>query len=203
MRHWRIYRNLAVIYAVALVFFIAENARQMQSNDVFLKPDNRYTQVINQIYPERNEARWRVAYRTFAGAKLELNSAGIRQDPQRAELALKQWQEELAAAAETYRQTIDGGMVSEEMVFYQYALALMRMQAEPTKIDQAIADWRRHYPFSREPPLEQMRQDIEKGLQSLKEQIRQAKEQQQLEELRRAREKLHQNRSGEDKARRP
>ena len=198
MRHWRLYRNLALIYAVALIFFVAEYYRRMQEDDVFLNADSKYTEVISQVYPQRNEPQFYAGYRAMANSH-GVSPDKIRQDPEAAALALKDWQDELAAAAEHYQKSIDGGMISQEMLYYQYALTLMRLRADPSAIDQAITEWRRNYPFSRLRPLEYWRNTIDEGYEKMIRQLQEAQRQKELDRLREAREKTFQDRRPSDR----
>lgn len=199
MRHWRVYRNLALIYAVALVVWLGEYRRGMKEDDVYLAPHSKYTEVISQIYPQRNEPQFYAGFRSVASAKLDETPDQIREDPARAELAVKKWEQELAAAAEHYQRSVEGGMISQEMLFYQYALTLMRLRADAAQIDKAIADWRRNYPYSRLRPLEEWQSTIDRGYEGLMRQIQHARQQRESDRQREEMEKAYQGIRAKDR----
>ena len=73
----------------------------------------------------------------------------------------------LREAAQHFERAISMGLKSEESLYYNYALTLIRIQGDPVRIDRAIADWRREFPFSERRELEQRRKSIELQLRNL------------------------------------
>lgn len=182
MRNWRNYRNLAIIYGVALVVWIGEYRRRMKEEDVFVAPDSRYAQVASELYPDRCEPEFYQGFRVQRPAELELTQQAQGTDPLHVEQLVAEYQKKLKIAAEHYQRSIQGGLVSREELFYYHAVSLIYLRADAAQIDQAIAAWRRNYPYSRREDLAKVRQAIDANFQRLTKQVEEIRQRKELEQ---------------------
>lgn len=89
-----------------------------------------HTTVFNQTFPGHPDARYR-----WTKSLIE--------------------KDDLEGARRTLEDLIDGGVISSEMVLYDYAIVLIQLKADRKEINAAIENWQKHFPRSeqRDPRL--------------------------------------------------
>jgi hypothetical protein len=136
MKWFAPYRSLAVIYGVVLIIgigeFVIKRKRPPDHQQIFIDPVHNFPDTVDKLYPQRAENYY------FRGrrAEISLPYPFTMLDVQRAQLA----------AANHYEQCLAAGLRSDENVIYNYALALMRSQSDPARIEVVIQQWRRDFP---------------------------------------------------------
>jgi predicted CXXCH cytochrome family protein len=169
---WRApYRSLFIVYAVAILaggveFFRAHSHRRAEP-DIYADPARNFPEVMSRLYPGSSEAEYMLGRHFEAGAGRNFDPTELQRDPRVLQEFVNALNRDLRKAARHYELAIGMGLKSEEALYYNYALTLMRIQADPERIDRAIFAWRHDFPFSDRRDLEQRRQAIEKQVRQL------------------------------------
>ena len=160
MTMWRNspFRTLAVVFAVGIVVGICEYViGTRHERDIYGDPRHNFSDAMARLYPGTAEAEY------LLGRKLE--SESIRKSVSGAGTQLTpDAQARLKEAARHYERAIEQGLKRDENLFYNYALTLVRTQADSEKLERAIAAWRKNFPYSIRRPLEERRKSIENQL---------------------------------------
>jgi tetratricopeptide (TPR) repeat protein len=169
---WRTpYRPLVLVYVVAILAGINEFRRGpadvRREAEIYGDPVRNFPEAMATLYPNRAETEYLLGRRDEAVAERRFHTGELQRDPTLLPRFMNAFTVDLKAAARHYDRAQEMGLKSEENLDYNYALTLMRIRAEPARIDRAIATWRRNFPFSTRRDLEQRRQSIEKQLRQL------------------------------------
>jgi len=159
------YRALAVVYTAAILIGIFEYSRDPGNvPDIYGDSVRNFPMAVARLYPGRPESEYLLGRRLEAIVENRFNRVDMQRDPAMLRQFLNDWNVSLHESAQHYERAIDLGMKSEEDLLYNYAITLIRIRADPRRIDQAIAAWRYHFPFSERRALELRRQAIEREL---------------------------------------
>jgi tetratricopeptide (TPR) repeat protein len=152
------FRTLAVIFGVAVVAGIWEYVvGTRHERDIYGDPHYNFPDAMARLYPGSAEAEY------LLGRKLE--SESIRKSISVTGTQLtRDAQSSLKEAARHYERAINLGLKSDENLYYNYALTLVRIQSDSEKIDRAIAAWRKNFPYSTRRSLDERRRAIENQL---------------------------------------
>jgi predicted CXXCH cytochrome family protein len=162
------FRTLLVVYVPVVLIgvfeFFSGSGHSKYEPDIYGDPTRNFPDAMKRLYPGRPETEY------MAGRRFEATAS---RKAERGELALPDAMKELNAgyreAARHYEQAIAAGLKSDESLFYNYALVLIRLRAKPERIDRAIADWKINFPYSVRQDLNERRRMIEALLQKLPE----------------------------------
>jgi hypothetical protein len=151
-KYLRPFRALILIYAAVSIAAVHEV--QQGSVEVYGNPNSNFIQTIQTLYPNRPETHFDL------GRDAE---AAVIQRP----VDSRQIRHHFSIAAQHYERALSQGVKSNENLLYNHALALMRMKADPTQIDEAIANWKRNFPHSTRRSLEERRRRIDDQFENL------------------------------------
>jgi hypothetical protein len=135
------YRSLLMIYCAAVLVGLGEYFGILRPDDYSSYVDrvDNFPETMGELYPNRPENHY------HRGRRAEISL------PDR--VAIAEFQRAQLEAAEHYRQGLMAGVRSDENLIYNYALTLMRIEAEPAEIEAAIEQWRRDFPTSKRQDL--------------------------------------------------
>jgi hypothetical protein len=160
------YRTLVVVYAIATLVGICEFLRwPINVNadpDMYGAPAPNYPETMARLYHRRALTEYLLGRRFEALATRHFNREELQRNPELLQKFLSDLIVELQSAARYYENALAAGLKSEEDLHYNYALTLIRIGADHSRIDRAIATWRYHFPHSDHPDLERRRQAIER-----------------------------------------
>lgn len=161
-------RSLAMVYVLAalagLVEFHRRPANVPVGADTDGNPVRNFPEAMATLFPNRAETEYLLGRRCEVIAERRFKSSVLQRNPKLLPQFMNALNDDLQEAARHYERAQALGLKSEENLDYNYALTLMRIRADPARIDNAIATWRRNFPFSDRRDLEQRRQAIEKQL---------------------------------------
>jgi hypothetical protein len=165
------YRSLAMVYVVAALAGVLEFQRRPASvsgaADTYGDPVRNFPEAMATLFPNRAETEYLLGRRCEVIAERRFKSGELQRNLELLPEFMKGLHDDLQEAARHYERAQALGLKSEESLDYNYALTLMRIRAKPARIDQAVATWRRNFPFSDRRDLEQRRQAIEKQLRAI------------------------------------
>jgi len=148
------FRSLAIIYGIAVLVGIAEFVLMREAppdpNGIFVDPVHNYPETMSKLYPGRAENLY------FEGRQVESSVPTPKTVDE-----LHRYQQAQRAAAEYYERGLAAGLRSDENLIYNYAVALMWAQADPAKIEAAIATWHRNFPASEREDLAELYKEIQ------------------------------------------
>lgn len=166
------YRPLAIVYVLAALAGLMEFHRRpadvQREADAYSNPVRNFPEAMATLFPNRAETEYLLGRRFEIIAERRFKSSALESNPDLLPQVMKALNADLQEAACHYERAQALGLKSEENLDYNYALTLMRIRAEPARIDQAIATWRRNFPFSDRRDLEHRRQAIEKQLRAIR-----------------------------------
>ncbi len=165
-------RSLLIIYAIAILLGTVEYIGAFTAPDNLVSPVHLYSAAMSYLYPKTAEAEFLMGRQFEVQAGQGFNREEFRRNPDQYRKFLEQTNKDLTEASRHFQRAIELGLKSDEMLYYHYALTLMRLQEDPVRIDQAIAEWRRNFPFSAQPDLQVQRQRIEEQLQQIPTSVR-------------------------------
>ena len=141
------FRTLLVVYLLAALVgsceYFSGSRGPMLELEVYGNPVHNFPEAMWRMYPGRADAEFQLGLGLDARAARR-SLQGNRRSPQ----AMNEVQAGYQAAARHYHRAIEMGVKSEEKLYYHYAIALIQVHADPALTDQAIADWRRNFPYS-------------------------------------------------------
>ena len=153
---------LFAVYFVAVLAGLCEVYSgpriQMLNLEIYGSPGHNFPEMMWRMYPDRPDSEYMLGMEFDAGATRQMMIHGPQFQPQSTDEVTEGFRE----AAKHYERAIHMGMKSEERLYYNYVLALIRIRADSDRIDRAIADWRQHFPNSTRPDLAQTRQAMER-----------------------------------------
>lgn len=153
------YRVLAIVFSIVgvagLIEYASEGGSKSHSGHA---PSG---DAMRGIYPQRAETEYYLGRQVEAHvAEMDVQSA--LKDAQHLFLPfMEERDRRLQEAAGHYERAIAGGLKSNEDLYYNYALVLMRLGAAPVRIDEAVARWRKNFPNSQNVDLTERRAAIE------------------------------------------
>ena len=165
------YQTLFVVYSLVILSgtweFFSRPAKPAPEPDIYGSPAPNLPETISKLYPNRPESEFLLGRRfeTLAGRGYRQDE--IQRNPELLQKFVDDLDAKLCEAAQHYERAIKLGFNSEENLHYNYALTLIRIQADPGEIDRAIAVWRKNFPLSDRRDLQQRRQSIEQQLRQL------------------------------------
>ncbi|MBS0204340.1 MAG: hypothetical protein JSS49_15660 [Planctomycetes bacterium] len=162
------FRTLCVVYLLAILagFYegVTKSTHSQPDPDIFGDPVRNFPEAMARLYPGTPEAEYLTGRRIEAIAG---ERAARKRGSQPLSDVISEMNVDLRVAANHYERAIQMGLKSEENLYYNYALTLIRIQAEPAQIDRAIADFKRYFPHSSRRDLRQRRRLIEEELRQL------------------------------------
>ena len=162
------FRTLFVVYLLAILAGVYEGVTKSThprpDPDIFGDPVLNFPEAMARLYPGTPEAEYLTGRRIEAIAG---ERAARKRDSEPLSAVISEMNVDLREAAKHYERAIQMGLKSEENLYYNYALTLIRIQAEPQQIDRAIADFKRYFPHSSRRDLRQRRRLIEQELRQL------------------------------------
>ncbi len=162
------FRTLTVVYALAILAGIVEIVGgPSREPDIYGDPKRSFPDAFARLYPGSSEAEYLLGRRFEAAAGRNFNQDELRRNSVLMQQFMTEVNGSLREAARHYERAIAMGLKSEENLYYNYALTLIRIQAEPDRIDQAIAMWRQNFPYSARRDLEERRKSLEQLLRQL------------------------------------
>src|SRR5688572_3130255 len=183
------YRVLVIVFATAGVAGLMEYGSKGRSGP--RGGQEQKGDAMRAIYPQRAETEYYLGRQTEA-LVAEMDVQGALKDPQRLFLPfMEERDRRLQEAARHYERALAGGLKSNEDLHYNYALVLMRLGAEPARIDEAVARWRRNFPNSQNVDLAERRAAIELQNRELAALIATLRKEQEIEKRRRSLEELY------------
>lgn len=166
------YRSLIVVYALAAVVGICEfihgPANSQSEIDIYGDPARNFPEAMVKLYPGRPETEYLLGRHFEAAAGRRFSQEELQRDPRLLQQFLTELNVNLREADKHYERALAMGLKSEENLLYNHALTLIRIQADPRRIDRAIAAWKRQFPFSDRRDLQLRRQSIDAQLRQLK-----------------------------------
>lgn len=157
----RRYRILIVIYGMAvalaacemrlkgtfpavLVRSFPELAKSPGEASLLLEPGQaNYTDALMKLYPSRPEATFAQGFQAKVCVEQELLL------PEPSEVCEKFVGKDLHEARRYYEQALTTGIKSNEYLFYSYAEILIKLGEDQEKIDAAMANWYRNFPYTK------------------------------------------------------
>jgi|CXWL01.1.fsa_nt_gi hypothetical protein len=141
MKWFASYRSLLLIYGLAVFVGLGEYFQIFRPDDTgsYVDPVDNFPETITNLYPDRAENHYHL------GRRAELSIPGG--------VTIAEFQRYQLEIAEHYRQCLKAGLRSDENVIYHYALALMRIEADPAEVEAAIEQWHRDFPTSKRRDL--------------------------------------------------
>src|SRR5579864_1720291 len=133
------YHSLAVVYTLAILAGSCEYSRgpavSNGERDIYGDPDGNYPETMARLYRDRPESEYLLGRRLEAEASRRFNQEQLHRDPKLLEPFMAELKSTLEHAALHYERALDLGLKSEEHLYYNYALTLIRIEAEPDRID--------------------------------------------------------------------
>lgn len=163
------YRTLALVYGLALLAGLIEYfSGKPREPDIYGNPQRNFPEAMSRLYPGSSESEYLLGRHFEAAAGRNYRPEEASRNKAMAEQFIRDLNANLREAARHYERAIELGLKSEENLYYNYALTLMRTQADPKQIDRAIALWKQNFPYSTRTDLEARRASIEEQLKKLK-----------------------------------
>lgn len=157
------FRTLFAVYAVATVCGLVEYIGVAQGRNQYDSPIHNLSAAVSRLYPGTSEAEFQLGRQFELQAHQGYNRDEFRRNPDLFKKYLEGVKANLTIAARHYARAIELGLKSDEELYYHYAMTLIHLQDDPARIDRAIADWRRNFPFSEKPDLNMQRKTIEEN----------------------------------------
>lgn len=163
------FRTLFVIYAAAMMAGICEYIVNPSSRvpDSYESPVHNFSTAVSRLYPRTAQAEYLLGRQFEVQAGQGFNRDEMQRNPAALTQFMSSLNADLTKAARHYKRAIAMGLKSEETLYYNYALTLIRLRDDPTRIDRAIADWRRNFPYSNLRDLEEQRKLLEEQARQL------------------------------------
>ena len=156
MRDWKIYRLLVMMCGLVLLGMWYERVAEITTTANERMYGGRvpnYPEEIGKLYAGTAETEY------LLGRRKESTMGSLR--------TREAVRKELESVLQHYERALALGLRSNENLVYNHALTLMRLQAEPERIDAAIATWRRDFPHSTRADLALRREAIEDAFRRL------------------------------------
>ncbi|MBC8353830.1 MAG: hypothetical protein H8E66_17660 [Planctomycetes bacterium] len=137
MKWFVTYRSLLLIYGVAMLVGLGEYLRIFKADDhgIYVDPVNNFPETIAKLYPDRPENHY------HRGRRAEISL--------RERVTISEFQRSEREAAMHYQRGLMAGLRSDENTIYNYAIALMLIEADHAEVELAIAQWHRDFPTSK------------------------------------------------------
>lgn len=161
-------RTLSILYVLVILAglfeYLGTPTKKRPEPDIYGGPRRNFPEAMAHLYPGSSEAEYLLGRRFEARAGNGYNREEVVRNPALLKQFLQDVQADLTQAARHYERAMQLGLISEENLYYNYALTLIRLREDPAKIDRAIATWKRNFPFSDRRDLTERRQTIEEQL---------------------------------------
>ena len=185
----RPFRWLALICVLGIAIGIAEINRPIV--DIERDPERNYPRAMAELYPGSAQVEFLAGLQATPRALNEAQTKELQEHPEQLEAYLAEHRRQLEKARGHFERALSGGLKSSQDLRYQYALTLMKLDADRETIEREIAAWRRDFPHSNYEDLQTQWASIQTALRKQEQFLRQLSEQRELDQRRRQLEQLY------------